>query len=299
MTSLISPWTNKEIEQPDIQPIKFLTPEYTIADPLYSWVFQHLNKLSSNKEVAELFINGYEYALAGGAIRSFYDSMPEPRDFDFYCFDETAFNETSQNIKNRYKRTERSYDEEYAHLPGDWFGDFRMGVFKYPYRHIHYISLDKFKIQLFLIKYVPDFIYRLTSTYNPLPKLDDKDFDRHLNLVTSITELVSTFDFACCKSGIVMECEEKKAFSGACFKQMKFITSHSEPTFWQSVSRKELIVSYERYCQLGGISFKRFYKYTVTYGYKVMDQKAFSHLASATSNLYKTGFTSFSEVYDD
>ena len=252
------------------------------------------------------------YCLAGGAIRAYYENR-EARDMDIYVLDDDPY-EAMQAVVSNWKKEKIPDSFTIANPCGDpgnpgidsefglsefkcrknnehIIGPYRTGLYRYPYKLINYISMDKEDVQFLHVSYVPDYVAKRMN--KSLPK---KSEVTAADLITASTldEVLEGFDFICCQAGLeftVGKYDEDVVIKFDNFKQ--------SPLFLTTVAKRELRVCPEKNMQKCGVPYHRIYKYVTEYGYKILTKEDFKLLERMRFYALIDGFDPEEEHYGD
>ena len=246
------------------------------------------------------------YFLAGGALRCYYENR-EARDLDLYVLEDKTFQAIRDHVDSTYtKSTSNPCGEIDLGEVGEFglsdsrhrkdaerhLGPYRCGAYKYPYKHLDYISMDVEGVQFLRVKYVPDYTTRKKDRSLPKRKdLKEEDFIT----ATTATEILEGFDFICCQAGVEFEIS-KQSIMGT---HLQFIGVRQDPQCLTAIARRELRISVETNMQKCGIAYYRLHKYITEYGYRVPTKEDFKLLERMRASALLEGFDPSEEHYGD
>jgi hypothetical protein len=256
----------------------------------------------SNPTVNSILSPG-KFCLAGGAIRSYYDSS-KINDLDIYVLEDDTW-ETMLALAKSLE--DHDIDElDFSKPPRDpnKIDRVRCGVYKYPYKHIDHISFDNLepRIEFLRTRYFPDYSdARRQKLLPPINELKESDFIT----ATTVSEIIEGFDFICCMSGVEFTIETKTdlglGFSvnsnTAYGRQLNFTLYKQHPLFLTCIAKKDLRVTPVVNMQKCGVAYKRLQKY-FSYGYKLTRDEDFKILEYCRRDAFLTGMDLSNLQYD-
>jgi len=138
----------------------------------------------------------------------------------------------------------------------------------------HTLSLTQIESKMFQTKNRYMEVISIPNNDMPIQLIDSRVLKSGETMfMTSVDEVLDTFDFTCCQAGVEIELHFASGFLIVTAVKSVFL-----PQFLVAVARRELALAKENIFEKTSVSYRRLYKYVSTYGYKVYDQSIFTSL---------------------